>query len=407
MWLFLFLLLIPTQLGKHFWPEWSYLLGIRIDYLSPTLYLLDLVWIVLIGSGFLKNYKKIIFKNYFSFRNFLILGFVGVNILMAVNPWVAVYKWLRVFQLLITFRYFRKNKTLVKESLVKIIPCWIILESLLAVAQIAKNGSLNGIFYWLGERSFTFNTIGIAQMSVLGRGLVRAYGTFSHPNSLAGFLLVALLLWCWFKPSALRAPPLTGRLFWWVVFWFGFLGIMVSGSRTIWILTLGLIFWFLLKNIKKRADIIGLILLVLGVVIFGLRLVNMEYQMSDFLGGWDSDGVSKRIQLNVSGLKMIKESSLFGAGLGNFLVRLPEFQKNNGIFWLQPVHNILILLWSEIGILGLFLFFWFFGENFSRRKINWIFKVIFGVVVVSGMVDHYWLTLPQNVWLLVLVLGIA
>lgn len=414
MWLFLFLLLIPNQLGKHFWPEWSYLLGIRIDYLSPTLYLLDLVWIVLIGSGFLKNYKKIIFKNYFSFRNFLILGFVGVNILMAVNPWVAGYKWLRVFQLLITFRYFRKNKTLVKESLVKIIPCWIILESLLAVAQIAKNGSLNGIFYWLGERSFTFNTIGIAQMSVLGRGLVRAYGTFSHPNSLAGFLLVALLLWCWFKPSALRAPPLTqpvggqaGRLFWWVVFWFGFLGIMVSGSRTIWILTLGLIFWFLLKNIKKRADIIGLILLVLGVVIFGLRLVNMEYQMSDFLGGWDSDGVSKRIQLNVSGLKMIKESSLFGAGLGNFLVRLPEFQKNNGIFWLQPVHNILILLWSEIGILGLFLVFWFFGENFSRRKINWIFKVIFGVVVVSGMVDHYWLTLPQNVWLLVLVLGIA
>lgn len=407
MWLFLFLLLIPTQLGKHFWPEWSYLLGIRIDYLSPTLYLLDLVWIVLIGSSFLKNYKKIIFKKYFNFRNFLILGFVGVNILMAVNPWVAVYKWLRVFQLLITFFYFRKNKTLVKESLVKIIPCWIILESLLAVAQIAKNGSLNGIFYWLGERSFTFNTIGIAQMSVLGRGLVRAYGTFSHPNSLAGFLLVALLLWCWFKPSALRAPPLTGRLFWWVVFWFGFLGIMVSGSRTIWILTLGLIFWFLLKNIKKRADIIGLILLVLGVVIFGLRLVNMEYQMSDFLGGWDSDGVSKRIQLNVSGLKMIKESSLFGAGLGNFLVRLPEFQKNNGIFWLQPVHNILILLWSEIGILGLFLVFWFFGENFSRRKINWIFKVIFGVVVVSGMVDHYWLTLPQNVWLLVLVLGIA
>ncbi|MDD4136038.1 MAG: O-antigen ligase family protein [Candidatus Shapirobacteria bacterium] len=417
MWLFLFLLLIPTQLGKHFWPEWSYLLGIRIDYLSPTLYLLDLVWIVLIFNWIKPSVLRTSpltgrFSKIFKFKYFLVVGFVGVNILMAVNPWVAVYKWLRVFQLLITFFYFRKNKTLIKENLVKIIPCWIILESLLAVAQIAKNGSLNGIFYWLGERSFSFNTIGIAQMSVLGRGLVRAYGTFSHPNSLAGFLLVSLLLWWWLKSlSASPFLPLTkGRLknvWWWVVFWFGFLGIMVSGSRTIWILTLGLIFWFLLKNIKKRADIIGLILLVLGVVIFGLRLVNMEYQMSDFLGGWDSDGVSKRIQLNVSGLKMIKESSLFGVGLGNFLVRLPEFQKNNGIFWLQPVHNILILLWSEIGILGLFLFFWFFGENFSRRKINWIFKVIFGVVVVSGMVDHYWLTLPQNVWLLVLVLGIA
>jgi len=406
-WLFLFLLLIPTQLGKHFWPEWSYLLGIRIDYLSPTLYLLDLVWLVLIGSNFLKNYKKIIFKNYFNFRNFMILGFVGVNILMAVNPWVAGYKWLRVFQLLITFFYFRENKKVIKENLVKVIPCWIILESLLAVAQIAKNGSLNGIFYWLGERSFSFNTIGIAQMSVLGRGLVRAYGTFSHPNSLAGFLLVSLLLWWWLKPSALRAPPLTGRLFWWVVFWLGLLGIMVSGSRTIWILTLVLIFWFWLKNIKNRINATGLIFLILGVVIFGLRLVNMEYQMSDFLGGWDSNGIGKRIQLNVAGLKMIKESSLFGVGLGNFLVRLPDFQNNNGIFWLQPVHNILILAWSEIGILGLALVFLFFSENFSKKKINWIFEIILGVVIISGMVDHYWLTLPQNFWLLVLVLGIV
>jgi O-antigen ligase len=404
-WLFLFLLLIPTQLGRHFWPEWSYLLGIRIDYLSPTLYLLDLVWLVLIFNWIKPSVLQTSpltgrLSKIFKFKYFLIAGFMGINILMAVNPWVAFYKWLRVFQLLITFFYFRKNKVLVKENLIKIIPCWIILESLLAMAQMAKSGSLNGIFYWLGERSFSFNTIGIAQMSVFGRGLIRAYGTFSHPNSLAGFLLVTLLLWWWLRGKI-------NRTWWWVVFWFGFLGIMVSGSRTIWILTLGLIFWILLKNIKNKVNIMGLILLVLGVIIFGLRLVNMEYQVSNFLGGWDSDGIGKRIQLNVAGLKMIKESSLFGVGLGNFLVRLPEFQKNNGIFWLQPVHNILILAWSEIGILGLSLVFLFFSENFSKKKINWIFKVILGVVVISGMVDHYWLTLPQNVWLLVLVLGIA
>ena len=122
MWLFLFLLLIPTQLGKHFWPEWSYFLGIRVDYLSPTLYLLDLIWLVLIGSNFLKNYKKIAFKKYLKFKYFLVVGFVGINILMAVNPWVAFYKWLRVVQILITFFYFRKNKTLIKEKFSKSYP---------------------------------------------------------------------------------------------------------------------------------------------------------------------------------------------------------------------------------------------------------------------------------------------
>jgi len=414
-WLFLFLLLIPTQLGKHFWPEWSYVLGIRIDYLSPTLYLLDLIWLILIGSNFLKMNKPSVLRTppltgrLFNFRNLVILGFVVVNILMAVNPWVAVYKWLRVGQIYLTWVYFRKNKNLVKEKLIKVIPCWIILESLLAMAQMAKNGSLNGIFYWLGERSFTFNTIGIAQMSVLGNGLIRSYGTFSHPNSLAGFLLVSMMLFWWLKPSALQAPPLTGRLFKWMVVWLGLLGILVSGSRTIWILTLVLILGFLFKNIKNKAKTIGLVLLFLGMIIFGLRLINVEYRMSDFLGGWDSDGIGKRMQLNLAGLKMIKESPLFGIGLGNFLVRLPEFQKNNGIFWLQPVHNIILLTLSEVGVLGLIILisnFQFLISN-KKKKIDKIFILIFGVILISGMVDHYWLTLPQNVWLLVLVLGIV
>jgi len=35
-WLLVFLL--PVQFGRHFWPEWSYVMGLRIDYLSPTIY---------------------------------------------------------------------------------------------------------------------------------------------------------------------------------------------------------------------------------------------------------------------------------------------------------------------------------------------------------------------------------
>jgi O-antigen ligase len=401
--LFLFLLLIPTQIGKHFWMEWSYVLGIRVDYLSPTLYLLDVIWL---GLFLLKglpvllnfNFKKI--KKYFKFRYFLVVGFIAINVLMAVSPWVAVYKWIRVFQVLITFFYFRKNKKSIKENLVKIIPCWVVFESLLAMAQIAKNGSLNGIFYWFGERSFSFNTIGIAQISVMGRGLIRAYGTFSHPNSLAGFFLVVLLLWYFLKKKV-------NNYYWWTVFWFGFLGIMVSGSRTIWVLTLGLVLGLAWVKIKNKVNIIGLFLLFFAILVFVLRLVNMEYQVSDFLGGWDVGGISKRMQLNWAGLKMIKESPWFGIGLGNFLVRLPEFQRNSGFYWLQPVHNIFILAWSQIGVLGLILSFLFLARNFVWGKINFIFKIIFLVVLISGTIDHYWLTLPQNIWLLVLVLGIV
>src|SRR3990167_1091437 len=51
--LFLALLFLPTQLGKHFWPDFSYIYSLKIDYLSPTLYFWDIlvvgllvVWVV-------------------------------------------------------------------------------------------------------------------------------------------------------------------------------------------------------------------------------------------------------------------------------------------------------------------------------------------------------------------------
>src|SRR5258708_7366824 len=45
----LFFLLLPTQLGKHFWPDFSIVSGIRIDYLSPTVYITDVFLILLCG----------------------------------------------------------------------------------------------------------------------------------------------------------------------------------------------------------------------------------------------------------------------------------------------------------------------------------------------------------------------
>ena len=38
----LLILLLPTQLGRHFWPSYSFVFGLKVDYLSPTLYLTDI-----------------------------------------------------------------------------------------------------------------------------------------------------------------------------------------------------------------------------------------------------------------------------------------------------------------------------------------------------------------------------
>jgi len=110
--------------------------------------------------------------------------------------------------------------------------------------------------------------------------------------------------------------------------------------------------------------------------------------------------------LMVASLKMIKDHLLFGVGAGNFLVRLPEYQQNSGVFWLQPVHNIIILMTVEYGLVGFLMMMKFsiFNFQFSIKKKNNL--IVLGIILITGMVDHYWLTLPQNWWLMCVVLSL-
>lgn len=399
--LFLFLCLIPSQLGKHFWPQWSYVLGIRVDYLSPTFYLLDLIWLLIFLNEIIRHKKeRPVIKKKKIKSVIAIVVFIFLNIVLASNPQVAVYKWLRGLQYLITIFYFQKHKKEIKDKLLKVIPVWISVESLLAVGQMAKNGSLNGIFYWIGERRFNFNTIGVAQFSIFGKGMIRAYGSFSHPNSLAAFLLVSLILWFFYKDKV-------DKLWWWIIFYLAIFGIALSGSRSIWLLSLFSLAIIFLKKVKEKSRLIAIFFFFMGLVVFLLRLINQEYLLTDYLNGWDVNSWEKRSQLNLAALEMVKKAPLVGVGLGNYLVRLVEFQSDKKIFWLQPSHNIFLLLLSEIGILGLLPLFFFLFKKIKEKNFDFLTKIIIVVIVASGMIDHYWLTLPQNLWLLVMLIGIA
>src|SRR4030042_4014068 len=45
----LLVFLLPIQLGRHFWPTWSYTFGLKIDYFSPTAYLTDFLVLAVLG----------------------------------------------------------------------------------------------------------------------------------------------------------------------------------------------------------------------------------------------------------------------------------------------------------------------------------------------------------------------
>jgi len=398
-WLLIFLL--PVQFGRHFWPQSSLLLGIRIDYLSPTLFLTDLlVFLILLLwlLEVLKNFKKRFLINLNKQTKPRLFFFLTVFIFLALTSFLArnqtasFLKLLKIIEFTLLAFYIFKNKISLRDVYLPL-SLAVCYSSLIAMAQFIKQGSLNGFFWFLGERTFDIGTPGIAKAIIKGRLILRPYATFPHPNTLAGFLLISLIL----------VFPFLKRFFRWFTFSLAMLAIVLSFSRSVWLVLFLLLFILIvfLKNKKLKISFFSLNSLFFIVFLF------FGYRFSTSEAFW------QRLQLMQSAFLMGKAFPLSGIGLNNFIVYLPEFWPLVGFtYYFQPVHNIYLLVLAELGFLGFFLFLWFLFLvlkkilmiSFSKERV--IFLLAFLTILFLGFFDHYWLTLQQTQLLLVLLLGL-
>jgi len=378
---------LPIQLGKHFWTPASYVLGLRIDYLSPTVYLTDILILAILIWGARKT---------FSFRGrrrpvwLLLLVFIIINCLLAQNHQAAFYKLFKLVEMVFLGIYFSKSHLSAVDFQLPL-SLAIIYSSLIAVAQFFKQSSLGGLFYWLGERSFSVSTPGIAKVVWQGHWLLRSYGTFSHPNALAGFLLVAMILLVGIRPKSRVVNILR-----WPSFVLGLAAVLASFSRLVWAAGILMILFFIffqpIKKIKKWLS------LVMGVGLMFAFSWNL----------WQQNSFLKRVELDKVALQMIRAHPLIGVGLNNFIFRLPEFwPKVKVIYWLQPVHNIFLLVAAETGLIGLLIFSGFLFLTLRRLFINKNRPLLAALIAIlfTGFFDHYWLTLQQPQLLLTILLG--
>jgi len=422
-WLFIFLL--PLQLGRHFWPASSFVLGLRVDYLSPTIYLTD----ILVFSILALWVFDLILHSKFSIFHFLqrywwvvaIFVFLLVNAFLAQNQEAAFYQLIKILELSLLAFYVAQNHDHLPRIALPL-SLAVFYSSLIAIAQFFKQSSLNGFFWWLGERTFSVATPGIAKAIINGELMMRPYGTFPHPNVLAGFLLIGLIL-----TIPYFDPPIGGEkqglpyLFQKNKFLFvGYLLVVIlaigfSFSRSVWLLGLIFSLFFLGKSKipKKFFWLAGGFWLIILILAF--------YLLPHFS---TNEAFFQRMQLMKAALLMIKASPLSGVGLNNFIVRLPEFWPVTGFtYWLQPVHNLYLLLFSETGAVGFLIFLWLLILVFkrllksssminfplfrvsARNKLHLLMALV--AILLLGLTDHYWLTLQPGQILLALVLGLA
>ncbi|PIS14209.1 hypothetical protein COT65_00210 [Candidatus Shapirobacteria bacterium CG09_land_8_20_14_0_10_47_13] len=385
-------LLLPVQLGAHFWPNFAYVMGLRIDYLAPTIYLTDLLVVVILGLWGLDCWRirELRITNYELRKYWWILAVFVLLLagsLLAQNQRAALYKFAKIAEFSLLGLYVAKSRE-TRDVIRKTLSIAVLYSSLIALVQFFKQSSLGDLFWWLGERTFTVATPGIAKAVVNGELLMRPYATFSHPNALAGFLLVGLILTLpyFLQRHKLFTIPYT---------LFPILAIALSFSRSVWLVGL-LVAFFCLFRKKKFFLVISYLLLVISCL-----LLVTSYSADE--------AISQRLQLIKAAVLMIQGNLLAGVGLNNFLVRLPEFWGPIGTtFWLQPVHNIYLLIAAETGLTGLLVFLWFLVLTFKKLSIlHSPLSIALGAILLLGLADHYWLTLQQNQLLFALVLGLS
>ncbi len=413
----LLLILLPTQLGLHFWPEWAHIGGIRIDYFSPTLYFTD-VLVFLLFCLEIQNSKfkiqncpfdklRILSQSKDNSKVKSLLVFCGAGLLIYLNithslsPFVSLYKWIKVaeFGFLVWFVATRGRKLLPGYEKLLLIP--VFYESILAIWQFVEQSSVGGAWYWFGERMFNSGTLGIANTYINGQLVLRPYGTFPHPNVLGGFLAVVLpLVLARFLHNSRRINVL-GKLGELGLLGLGYTGLFLSMSRVAILVGVVATVWIVATGLGKK-----FLWGTLGLVgVFGLILLPRFLAL-----GLDTEPAVVRGQLNVLAIKEFTRSPIWGQGLGTAPIfasweSLGQYGwqigvKNYALAY-QPVHNIYLLALAETGVWGLaalgILGWW----AIKKRSVPLL------SIFVLGLADHYFLTLQQGQLLLALISGLV
>lgn len=387
---FFCVLFIPTQIGKHFWPDFTLIFSIKTDYFSPVIYGWDLLVLLLLVVFFYQRKKC---KTYPLFLFLLFLMTQLISLFNSSNVGASFVRF-EQYSVIGLFGLYIASQTFVaiKQSLYFGLLGSVFFSGLIAILQVIQGKTLG--FWILGERTFSLDTISIATFDWYGQVFLRAYSTFPHPNVLAAFFLISIGLIIWLHEQKVR---LKYAEFEWIIFIIGSLGLLLTFSRVA-LVFFAFVFAYLLKN---KIKLFGLI------VLFFLPFLYVRFN-SAF--NFDQLSFIRREELAIQSVEMIAESPILGIGLNNFIQDLAYSTLVSGeIRFMQPVHNIFLLNLVETGAIGSigFILFLFAPIYKLIKEQNRLLLFLWISILGLGFFDHYFLSIAQGQRLLFLVWGIS
>lgn len=372
--------LSTSQLIAHF--EWSgaYVGGVLVDYQLVQIGLSEILVVLILGLTIKRFSLNLRDKSLLTF-----LFFLTISSFYSLNKVLFWMSWGHLALGGITFLLVSRAK---KDELVSLIYGLGLaggVQLFLSVYQMISSSEAGGVFWLLGERQLAPEQGRVASFVTDIGVFLRPYGSFSHPNSLAGFGLIAVLILFYSKKYFFT-------LLWALV-------VALTGSTGAYLAAVLAALVAGIRRVSYRWREIW-VLMIAVVIILGLSITLWGK-------GMGREEVDKRIFYIESMGRIEVEKFVFGVGGGNFIEAVTvadNLYAREGDK--QPVHNIFLLFIAENGLVLTLVFGYLIYINKFKLNKDMGFYVLLMILVTTGSFDHYWITLLQNRLIMAIGLGI-
>lgn len=458
--LYLFVFILPWQ-TRWIWHEGK-INGEYWEWGSFSLYGTEILfWMVLVFTVF-GNYqlfvKKDYWKNLWNKYYYLLLGLgillisAAVSLFNAADLSLALYGLFRLGEmallalvlLTLEFRYLYVNLALIASAVLQVVLAlsqWflqrnVIVSKWLGLAELEAYKSGTAVIEY---SAYAQTNVGDGEF---WHRWLRAYGSFPHPNALAGFLVIAVLValgvylqksygWLKLMVSLIASFVFTGLLLTfsrsgWIAFAFGFavlcLFVLFFRARTE------------AEKEQKSDEVFGIIKFMMIIAAISVAFVavypNHFYTRTHMETRLEEMSYKDRLWQYKHAISIIPNHLILGNGIYNYSLYLPEkivdyklaqpggtinvdydklvssdLGKRSAMDY-QPVHNLYLLVWAELGIFGFLAFLimlaWHFGlfvyyrRAVLKDKILLVYALSFSALLITALFDHYWWTIWSN-----------
>ena len=418
---YLFIFLLPWQ-TRWIWHQ-GFLNGGAWEYGTLSLYGVDILFVLIfLVSIFLPRPKK---PRHGVFLMIIAgLALVSfISIIYSQNREVSWYYFLKLAEAVLLVVYVLRQPLHWRKISLAFISAGVIQAVL-------------GIYQFFTQSVFASKWLGMAAQSpdqIVGESVVatsagrwlRAYGSFPHPNILAGFLVVCLIFligYLFIIRAHLRVRVwqivLTVSAF--VVTAFG---LILTFSRAAWLVFgVCLLFCLLIAWLQKNKFRVRILLeifawLIMLAVFSYVQLPELWHTRLTATGRLETMSLTQRTEQYSQAETVLNKYWTYGAGLGSYTYALYQNHSSLEAWDYQPVHNIYILAAAEIGVFGglliLLLAMEFFRQAFviHWKKLDedqwfFVYTIAFLALLLLGFFDHYLWTMSFGVLFFWLIFGL-